>query len=1012
MHAVRNKVLIPFLLLLSIGAGAQGIPKASDFAVVCDTLSARCNRRFKVYSQIKLEKIMQHEEALDFYFGRGFSDYPWHEADVTWFISELGKEASKILGENEIGRCMASGVKIEELATPKLTRDGRSPAFVYSVPNSPRIPLVRRPGARRITRGLSGRHIALWQSHGIYYNEEQDIWKWQRASLHRTVEDMYTQSYVLDYLIPMLENAGAYVMTPRERDVQRQEVVCDNDSSFVRVPAGAPLRVRGEYTESGNWEKGVAGFADLKQEYEVTDNPFTLGTTRTAKCSVTPAARAVWTPVIPQRGQYAVYVSYASSRSSTRAAHYTVRHMGGDTEFEVDQRKGGGTWVYLGTFEFGPGTSGHVELDNRGNSGETVSADAVRFGGGMGKIARGGRLSGMPSYIEGASYWLPWAGTDSTLRAWETDYVNDYAIRGAWVKMLKGRKGIPFDCSLAFHSDAGVMPGDSIVGTLAIYTLKSDGSRTFSDGGDRMTSRTMADFVQTQVVEDIRTGFEPQWTRRQIWDRSYSESRTTDVPALLLELLSHQNFADMRYGLDPSFRFLASRAVYKGILKYLACRYGISYVVQPLPVHAFSALITPEGDVQLSWQPTVDPLEKTARARGFTLYTRVDDGAFDDGVPVDGNEVSLPLEPGHVYSFKVTAYNDGGESFPSEVLSVGTPLRRNGGTVLIVNNFDRVAAPAWVDTPEYAGFESRLDAGMPYMRDISYIGENYEFRRDLKWESDDAAGFGSSYTDKAGLIVAGNTFDYPSVHGRAMLGLGFPFCSMSAEAFCADTTVAARFGALDLICGAQVTTRSGSGAYPDRFQVFPEALREALLSWAAAGGSILVSGSCIATDVWSSVYAMKPDSLYREQAGSFVKEVLGYRYAGSSASARGEVGGMPFYNALNEDCYACQHPDGIAPSGVQSSVWLRYDDSGTPAGVLYDGAGHKAACLGVPLECLKRSDDRARILREAFRFFGLYEDIPIAMARYQFGYQYYLPAVVAAIPETMAFTMSPLPFAG
>ena len=34
---------------------------------------------------------------------------------------------------------------------------------------------------------------------------------------------------------------------------------------------------------------------------------------------------------------------------------------------------------------------------------------------------------------------------------------------------------------------------------------------------------------------------------------------------MLLELLSHQNFADMRYGSDPRFKFLVSRAIYKGI---------------------------------------------------------------------------------------------------------------------------------------------------------------------------------------------------------------------------------------------------------------------------------------------------------------------------------------------------------------------------------------------------------------------------------------------------------------
>ncbi len=41
-------------------------------------------------------------------------------------------------------------------------------------------------------------------------------------------------------------------------------------------------------------------------------------------------------------------------------------------------------------------------------------------------------------------------------------------------------------------------------------------------------------------------------------------------PAVLLELLSHQNLADQKFGLDPRFRFQVSRSVYKGILKYLS----------------------------------------------------------------------------------------------------------------------------------------------------------------------------------------------------------------------------------------------------------------------------------------------------------------------------------------------------------------------------------------------------------------------------------------------------------
>ena len=88
-------------------------------------------------------------------------------------------------------------------------------------------------------------------------------------------------------------------------------------------------------------------------------------------------------------------------------APYQVIHQGMVTEFEVNQQMGGSTWVYLGTFHFGKGKSNDnkVVLSNKSNSEGVVTADAVRFGGGMGNITRGGQLSGLPRYLEGSRYW-------------------------------------------------------------------------------------------------------------------------------------------------------------------------------------------------------------------------------------------------------------------------------------------------------------------------------------------------------------------------------------------------------------------------------------------------------------------------------------------------------------------------------------------------------------------------------------------------------------------------------
>lgn len=105
---------------------------------------------------------------------------------------------------------------------------------------------------------------------------------------------------------------------------------------------------------------------------------------------------------------------------------------------------------------------------------------------------------------------------------------------------------------------------------------------------------------------------------------------------MLLELLSHQNFADMRYGSDPRFKFLVSRAVYKAILRFISYQYGRTCVVQPLPVEGFSATFTDCEDEVGCRHAVEDPLEASASPTGYVLYTRVGDGDFDNGVAVAG----------------------------------------------------------------------------------------------------------------------------------------------------------------------------------------------------------------------------------------------------------------------------------------------------------------------------------------------------------------------------------------
>lgn len=332
---------------------------------------------------------------------------------------------------------------------------------------------------------------------------------------------------------------------------------------------------------------------------------------------------------------------------------------------------------------------------------------------------------------------------------------------------------IPVDMALAFHSDAGVRRNDETIGTLGIYFTQENGGR-FEGGASRYLSRDLTDLVMSQIVGDIRATYEPEWRRRGLWNRSYYEARVPAAPTMLLELLSHQNFADMRYGSDPRFKFLVSRAIYKAILRHVSFQYGRPCVVQPLPVEGFSAVFAERDDeVRLQWHGVEDPLEASASPTGYVLYTRIGDGDFDNGVPVDGTSTVVRQEPGVIYSYRVTATNAGGESFPSETLSAAW-VPEPKGRVLVVNGFDRVSAPLSIQGDSLAGFYRRLDSGVADRHDISFIGEQRVFDRRFTEAENDEEALGSCYSDYATQVIGGNTFDYPRLHGASIVRRATP----------------------------------------------------------------------------------------------------------------------------------------------------------------------------------------------------------------------------------------------
>ena len=826
---------------------------------------------------------------------------------------------------------------------------------------------ISRPN--EISRGLQDRHIAIWQSHGNYFKNDKNEWGWQRPRLFCTTEDLFTQSFVLPYVIPMLENAGAIVYTPRERDTQKNEIIVDNDTPNASL-----------YLEVGSkkahWATApIKGFAQKKAIYRDGENPFTNGTcrfipTERKKKKNKDQAFAEWVPTLPAKGEYAVYVSYRTLPNSVSDAKYLVFHNGGVTEFKVNQKIGGGTWVYLGTFEFDKGNNdyGMVVLSNESSEHGVVCADAVRFGGGMGNITRGGKTSGLPRYLEGARYSAQWAGMPYEVyagRKGENDYADDINTRSNTINYLSGGSvynpqqpglGIPLEMTMALHSDAGCSKTDELIGSLGIYTTDFNNGK-LNTGIDRYASRDLADILLTQIQKDIYSSYNLSWTRRSMWNRNYSETRLPATPSTIIELLSHQNFADMQLGHDPNFKFTVGRAIYKGILQFVAGQHDKEYVVQPLPVSNFAIRFgKKKNTLELSWKGENDPQEPTAQPREYIVYTRIGYGGFDNGTLVSKTSHTVKIEPGLVYSFKVTAVNRGGESFPSEILSA-YKAKRERERVLIINGFDRVSGPAVINTFDKAGFDLKQDPGVPYLSNISFSGAQIGFDRAQAGKEGEGS-LGYSGRELEGMKIAGNTFDYPFIHGKAIQAAGkYSFVSCSDEAVENGTVTLEDYPVVDYILGME----KEDPVHKVYYKTFSSAMQRIITSYCQSGGNLFVSGAYVGSD-------MSGTQGNRE----FTEKILKYGYQNSMTDkSSNRINGLgrtiTIPRVPNETSYAVPAPDCIVPVDTAFPVFT-YVPGNQSAGIAYKG-NYRTFVLGFPFESIQSEADRATIMAGILGFF-------------------------------------------
>lgn len=742
------------------------------------------------------------------------------------------------------------------------------------------------------SQGLLGRNIALWNSHGLYYDKNNDKIRWQRPALFGTVEDMLSTQIVLNYLLPMLRNAGAEVYMPRERD----------------------------------WHNEGVELFSTKQLNNSTIQQF--------------SDTLIFKGNITNPDTYWVRVAYPVGCKATKL-QCEVLHGGVITKYQINTTIGGDTWLYLDPLYIKDSIEVrfYSEADKK-----QWDITRVYVGGGCSVLD-----DNLPAFVDAAVYYLRQFGAPDSILYHQkpekdNDYYDDLYGRSKWTNYLSGGSvvnsdypgvGIPLDLSLAVHTDAGVGTPDSLIGTLLVCTSDS----LAPTGYNQLTNNDFANYALKQIVEDLRATFKIEWPSRGIWHRSYVETRIPAVPALIVELLSHQNFADMRYAHHPAFQFTVARAIYKASLRYLSEMYGTGCVVQPLPITTFSAVLK-EDSVQLSWKPAVDKLELSAFPTTYKVYTRKEDGSFDNGVLVKGTSCTLPIEKDVLYRYKVTALNQGGESFPSEELSVCQVADAKGES-LIINAFDRVSSPHYFVNETEAGFVHELDYGIPYHYDLSFVGHQYEFNQKVKYKNDSNPGWGASGRDTA-MVIQGNTFNYPYIHGKALRDNGYSFSSCSKNAM----TNIENYDVVDLILGEQCDT--------PLFELYPTNLQQALFEYVQQKHSkLIITGAYVASSKKSELF-MQKGLRYKQLQDSATQN--GLLYAESQKM---------FYNLQiwpNTKQYFVQNVEALSPVDTNSETLLYYADTNLPAAITV-GKKSKIVVAGFPFECIIGDESRRYLMK-------------------------------------------------
>jgi len=823
---------------------------------------------------------------------------------IGWTLEPLGWRDLRIqTWDPSAGAYVPLAAFLPEIPAPRkeaMPSDEQSVPLAVVPPSAAYVGQPPAPGQTQPQGGLSGKTVYVSAGHGWLWNDNVDAWRTQRPPYPGVpysgpiIEDHNNAEAVDQYLLQYLWNAGADVWPVRERDMNGVERIVNNDGGTG-------------YAEQGAWSTGTSSGYDLN----VPGQTYRYATTVTG----TATAAATWTATLPAGGRYAVYVWYREGANRAPDAHYTIHHAGGDTVAVVNQRYHGRTWHYIGTYGFRTGEEARVTVTNQSAvAGQAVIADAVRFGGGLFDDLTGIQTSApyppdRPWWEVAAFYYVQRMGVDPD---GYPDF-NDVIARPIYARWEHAGTGADA-VYVSWHTN-GFNGYQSVVSGTVSYIYNGEViTRPVTPGSADLRSA-----IHTELIHDIRAGWNSDWKDlgerslnlgelRELWD----EDPTVRMPGTLIELAFHDNPEDADALKEPAFQMLAARAIYQGIVHYFERRGGIDLVELPEPPTHLRVQNAGGGQVRVTWQPSpTDAVGLVGNpATGYRVYTSTDGLGWSNGFPVTATTACTVtgLAPGQQLFVRVTATNDGGESFPTETLGgrVGDDVR-----ILLVNGFDRLN------------------------------------RTMLVTETDRVEG-----TNMRMLLDRMNRYDYVVQHGEA---ISYPFDSSSNEAV--------RDGRLHLDTYALVDWMLGEESAPD--QTLDAVERNLLTDFLQGDGALFLSGTEVGwhLDLMGADPAFYHDVLRSGYAGDDAGTYQVAPLAGSIFE------GLALFRFDAPGMYDADYPDQLVPVNGSTAALVYQGGAGGMAAVQYEDGCQRLVYFGFPFETIW-PQQRPLVMERVLGFLG------------------------------------------